>query len=97
MVLDLFDTSIKISRNSAMRICHLILMENKRYLGIYTRRKYERHHGCPRLWEEFTTRVLREGMPADDGEKELVSRHSSRLQLDPVCKRPKVIAELTEG
>jgi hypothetical protein len=36
-------------------------------------------------------------MPADDGEKELVSRHSSRLQLDPVCKRPKVITELAEG
>jgi hypothetical protein len=36
-------------------------------------------------------------MPADDGEKELVSRRSSRLQLDPICKRPKVIAELTEG
>jgi hypothetical protein len=34
-------------------------------------------------------------MPADDGEKELVTRHGSRLQLDPICKRPKVISELT--
>jgi hypothetical protein len=39
----------KIPRNSAMRICHLILMENNRPLRIYTRRKYERHHGRPRL------------------------------------------------
>ena len=36
-------------------------------------------------------------MPADDGEKELVPRRSSRLQIDPICKCPKVIAELTEG
>ena len=49
MVLDLFDTSVEIPRSSAMRICHLILMENNRPLWIYTRRKYERHHGCPRL------------------------------------------------
>jgi len=49
MVPDLFDTSMEILGNSAMRICHLILMENNRSLGIYTRRKYERHHGCPRL------------------------------------------------
>jgi hypothetical protein len=49
MVLDLFDTSMEIPRNSTMRICHLILMENNRSLGINTRRKYKRHHGCPRL------------------------------------------------
>jgi len=49
MVLDLFDTSMEIPRNSAMRIHHLILMENNRSSGIYTRGKYERHHGCPRL------------------------------------------------
>lgn len=36
-------------------------------------------------------------MPADDGEKELVSRRSSRLQIDPICKCPKVISELTRG
>jgi hypothetical protein len=33
-------------------------------------------------------------MPADDGEKELVSWRSCRLQLDPVRKSPKVISEL---
>jgi hypothetical protein len=49
MLLDLFDTPMEIPRNSAMRICHLILMENNRSLSIYTRRKYERYHGCPRL------------------------------------------------
>ena len=36
-------------------------------------------------------------MPADDGEKKLVSRHSSRLQLDPICKRTKVVSELADG
>ena len=49
MVPDLFDTSMGIPRNSAMRICHLILMENNRSFWIYARRKYERHHSCPRL------------------------------------------------
>jgi hypothetical protein len=49
MVPDLFDTSMEFPRNGAMGICHLILMKNNRSLGIYTRRKYKRHHGCPRL------------------------------------------------
>ncbi len=49
MVLDLFDTPLEIPRDSVMRICHLILMENDRSLGIYARRKYKGYHGHPRL------------------------------------------------
>lgn len=50
MVLDLFNTSMEKYREIARcGISHLILVENYRFFGIYTRRKYERHHGCPRL------------------------------------------------
>jgi hypothetical protein len=50
MVPDLFDTSVENPVETARcGISHLILMENNRSLGIYTRRKYERHHSCPRL------------------------------------------------
>ena len=60
-------------------VTHLILMKNDGSLGIYARRKYECHHGRPRFREQFGVLGQCEGMPAYDGEKELVSRGGGRL------------------
>ena len=54
-------------------------MKNDGSLGIYARREYDCHHGCPRFREELGILGQCEGMPANDREKELVSRGSSRL------------------
>jgi len=48
-------------------------MKNDGSLGIYARRKHESHHGRPRFREELGILGQCEGMPANDGEKELVS------------------------
>ena len=71
-------------------------MKNDGPLGIYARRKYECRHGCPRFREELGILGQCEGMPANDREKELVFRGSSRLQLDPVGKCSKVVTKLTQ-
>ena len=54
-------------------------MKNDGSLGIYARRKYECHHGRPRFREELGILGQCEGMPANDGEKEFVSRGGGRL------------------
>jgi hypothetical protein len=54
-------------------------MENDGSSGIYARRKYESHHSHPCFREGPGILRQCEGMPADNGEKELVSGRGGRL------------------
>jgi hypothetical protein len=58
---------------------HLVLMENNGSAGVYSRRKYEGHHSHPGFREGPGILRQCEGMPADNGEKELVSGRGGRL------------------
>jgi hypothetical protein len=79
MILDLF-WDVNWGQNDQIELSgHLVLMKNDGSLGIYARCKYECHHGCPRFREKLGILGQCEGMPANDREKELVSRGSSRL------------------
>ena len=82
MVPNLFDASIEIPRKGMMRISpRLDVMENDRSFGIVVVRASERSLGS---WSR-----VRACQPTTE-KKRFISRHSSRLQLDPICKRSKV-------
>jgi hypothetical protein len=57
----------------------LILMEDNRPLRIYASRKNQCYHRCARFKENFWMLWQGEGMPANDGEEQLVLRRGNIL------------------